>query len=81
MLPRSKRTESALAKAKFGVPVTRRALIARVNRKLAERDEQVCITRGERASRKSAPIGCGITAEKDIELEDFPRKLGVLEGR
>jgi len=52
MLPRSKRTESALAKAKFGVPVTRRALIARVNRKLAERDEQVCITRGERAKQE-----------------------------
>jgi len=66
------------------VPINRRALIARINRALYAQDEQVIISRG--ASAKQAVGDYWIrnnrknyVAHKDIDLEDFARKLGVLQ--
>jgi len=72
-----------MAKRPALVPITRRALITRVNRKLAENDEQLMVTRGDtpkiaigdfwvRDNHKNCVIG------KHIDLEEFARKIGVL---
>ena len=65
------------------VPINRRALIMRINRKLAP-DHSLIITRGEHARaqmgdfwikdcRRNAVVG------KHIDLEAYARKIGVLQ--
>ena len=65
------------------VPINRRALIARINRALAARDEQVIISRG--ALAKDAVGNYWIrdnkrncVVKRHIDLEAFGRKIGVL---
>jgi len=73
-----------MAKAKTAVPVNRRALIARMNRALAERDEQVIISRGDRAKTAVGHFWIrdnrrNCVLRRDIDLETYARKLGCLQ--
>ena len=66
------------------VPVTMRALVARINRKLVADDEVLKISRGMRTK-----LDCGEywilnfnrnwVARKDVDPEELGRKLGVLK--
>jgi len=69
---------------KTAVPISRRALIGRMNRALAARDEQVIISRGAlakdavghywiRDNRRNCVV------KRDIDLEDYARKMGILQ--
>jgi hypothetical protein len=65
------------------VPITRRALITRVNHKLAESDQQLIVSRGGTAK---AAVGdfwvhdCGKQriVRRDVDLEDYASEIGVL---
>ena len=69
---------------KTAVPISRRALIGRMNRALAARDEQLIISRG--ALAKDA-VGLywirdnkrNCVVKRDIDLEDYARKMGILQ--
>jgi hypothetical protein len=72
------------SKKKPIVPVSERALIQRLNRKLSDEDQMVKVTRGDRAKQA---IGrhhilharLNFIVHKDIDLEDWGRKLGALQ--
>jgi hypothetical protein len=65
-------------------PVSERALIQRINRKLWDDDEMVKTTRGGRAEMdlgRHYVVNWRINGviHKDIDLEDWGRDLGVLK--
>jgi hypothetical protein len=73
-----------MATQKSTVPVSKRALIARLNRKLAADDEIVRTTRDNTRARQdlgefyvvdTRHNGCNAS---DIDLEDYGRSRGVL---
>jgi len=74
-----------MAKAsKMVVPISRRALIARINRMIETRNEQLIISRGDHAKTAVGHYWIKDTArncvlKRNIDLEDYARKLGVLE--
>lgn len=71
--------------AKLGkAPVTMRAIIQRINRKLKSENEMLKATRGERMLLECGPfyiVDFGINAvmRKDVDPESVARKLGVLK--
>jgi hypothetical protein len=72
-----------MAKAKTAVPVNRRALITRINRALFTHDQQVFIARGDTAIAavgkfRSRDDRRNFVVQRDIDFEDYARKLGVL---
>lgn len=72
-----------MAKARVGVPVTRRALFQRINRALAERDEVLKKLRGDRwwpdlGDYYVVNIRVNGVVAKHVDLADFGRELGVL---
>lgn len=66
------------------VPVTTRALIQRINRVLAKRDEQLRATRGARARLDLGDfyvheLRRNLALETRVDPEEFGRELGVLK--
>ena len=66
-----------------GVPVSERALIQRINRKLAAQDEIVRTARGGRAEQDLGryfivDVRIGGVVHSDIDLEEWGRELAVL---
>lgn len=66
------------------VPVSRRAVIARINRKLARDDEQLRTTRGMQAfldlgDYYTVDVRRNWIARKDVDLDALGRELGVLK--
>ena len=65
--------------------VSTRALLQRINRALAKRDEVVKTTRGDRLRFDLGEYYCvdydrNLIVEDHIDLEDLGRELGVLKG-
>lgn len=64
-------------------PVTRRALVQRINRKLAATGEKLIATRGEIARHELGEFyrvnASGSITSKDDDLENLGRELGVLK--
>jgi hypothetical protein len=65
-------------------PVTKRALVQRINRKLSADDEMVKAARGARAQQDlgdfyTVNVSRNYIVAKDVALEDLGRKLGVLK--
>lgn len=65
------------------VPVSRRALFARINRHLKKDGEWLRASRGERALQDLGEyyvidISRNFVLHKDVDLEDLGRELGVL---
>ncbi len=65
------------------VPVSRRALIARLNRHLKKDGECLRTSRGERARQDLGDyfvidVSKNHVINKDVDLEDLGRELGVL---
>jgi hypothetical protein len=66
------------------VPVTKRALVQRINRKLLERHEQLLTARGENARAELGDfyiVGthAGGVTDKHVEPEKLGRELGALK--
>jgi len=73
-----------MAAGKVRVPVTRRALIQRVNRALAKDGEQLKATKGTQAQLDLGDfyvidISGNSVSRKDVDLEKLARELGVLK--
>ena len=67
-----------------GVPVTRRALLQRINRRLKDEGEVVYAARGTQARRDLGDyyrldLSRNAVIEKDVNPEALGRKLGVLQ--
>lgn len=65
-------------------PVTKRALVQRINRKLAAKGEKLIATRGEIAQSElgdfyRVSVDGGTITAKHIEPEKLGRELGVLK--
>jgi hypothetical protein len=75
------------SKAIAGVPVSKRALIQRINRQLAKEGQagqMVKATRGDSARKElgdyyAVDLGRNAVVSKQVDLEDLGRKLGVLQ--
>lgn len=69
---------------KQGVPVTKRALLQRINRRLRKEDEMVRATRGDGRARQELGdyyrinFNRNLLLEKQVDLEEVGRELGVL---
>lgn len=66
-----------------GVPVSKRALIQRINRRLARDGEKLYATRGRRAFQDLGEfhvidVDRNFVAQKDVDLEELGRNLKVL---
>ena len=66
------------------IPITRRALIQRINRALQQRDEQLRAARGPRQQRELGDywildLRKRCVASKNIDPEKLARELGVLQ--
>lgn len=71
-------------KTSNAVPVTMRALVQRINRKLKEDDRVLKASRGERARLDLGDfyvldVSINGIAEKQVDPEDLGRELGVLQ--
>jgi hypothetical protein len=69
---------------KVKVPVTKRALIQRVNRALAKDGEQLKATKGAQAQLDLGEfyvvdVSLNAVSRKDVDLEKLARELGVLK--
>jgi hypothetical protein len=65
-----------------GVPVTMRALMARIGRKLARRNEWLRATRGDRWRGDLGDyftVGADGIVDTHVNLEELGRELGVLQ--
>lgn len=74
----------AQTKRKAGVPVSTRALIQRINRKLAERDQVLRTARGERARTELGDyfvidVHRNVLTLYRVNLEVLGRELGALQ--
>lgn len=70
---------------KTGVPVSTRALLQRINRKLAEGDEQLKTARSDRARLELGDyyvidVNRNVVRGKNVDPETLGRELGVLKG-
>lgn len=66
-------------KAVAGIPVTKRALVQRINRKLRKQDETLKAHRGANVgSYYRVDTEINGLLEDDVDLEDLGRELGVL---
>jgi hypothetical protein len=76
--------KNKVIKTKFNAPVSRRALLARVNRKLAHQEERLCRTRSLRAQFDLGDYYIEDTQtpnilDHHIDLELTAKVLGVLK--
>ncbi len=67
-----------------GVPVTLRALLQRINRRLLDDGETVRAARGDQARKDLGDyyrldFKRNAVVEKDVDVEQLGRKLGVLQ--
>lgn len=65
------------------IPVSPRALIQRINRKLRDENEVVRAARGERAKQQLGDfyrldVDRNAVVQTDVDLEELGRELGVL---
>ena len=68
---------------KMTVPVTARALVQRINRKLAADDERLCATRGERArliigDYHVLNVRRNVVVNTHVDIKELGRELGAL---
>ncbi len=66
------------------VPVTERAVVQRINRKLRDDDQVLKVTRGERARLDLGDFyilnwRLNVIADKFVDPEEMGRELGVLQ--
>ena len=71
-------------KKEMKIPITKRALAQRINRKLATEGEKLVKARSERLALElgdyyAVDIGRNCVSRKDFELEGLGRQLGVLK--
>jgi hypothetical protein len=72
------------SKKAAGVPVSLRALVQRINRKLADNGQCMKAARGEKARQEvgdyyTVDVRLNVLVEKDVDPETLGRDLGVLK--
>ena len=81
--------EQKLSPAPFGekVPITRRAVVKRVNRRLRHEEMTLKATRGNSRARTNGDLGAyyvidwrNFVRDRDIDLEVYAREVGALKG-
>jgi hypothetical protein len=73
-----------LAKEEKRVPVTTRALVQRINRRIAGDDEVLKAARGDKARQEVGDYyivdsRIGALVHRDVDLEAYAREIGVLQ--
>ncbi len=77
-------TETSYSNNRF-VPVSERALVQRINRKLAHNGERLKRCRGERCRQSVGDfyiidVSCNCVIRHDVDIEDVGRECGALAG-